>query len=34
LTEARSNEIQALYDCNVANATLDRVTGSTVRQAQ
>ena len=34
LTEARSNEIQALYDYNVANATLDRVTGSTVRQAQ
>lgn len=30
LTEARSNEIQALYDYNVATATLERVTGSTV----
>ena len=34
LTEARSNEIQALYDYNVANATLDRVTGSTVEVIQ
>jgi outer membrane protein len=33
LTEARSNEIQALYDYNVANATLDRVTGGTVKIA-
>ena len=31
LTEARSNEIQALYDYNVAIATLDRVTGATVK---
>ena len=30
LTEARSNEIQALYDYNVAVATLERATGSTV----
>jgi outer membrane protein len=30
LTEARSNEIQALYDHNVAVATLERATGSTV----
>jgi outer membrane protein TolC len=33
LTEARSNEIQALYDYNVALATLDRVTGATVKSA-
>jgi outer membrane protein TolC len=33
LTEARSNEIQALYDYNVANATLERVTGATVATA-
>jgi outer membrane protein TolC len=31
LTEARSNEIQALYEYNLANANLDRVTGATVR---
>jgi outer membrane protein TolC len=31
LTEARSNEIQALYEYNVADASLERVTGSTVR---
>jgi outer membrane protein TolC len=30
LTDARSNEIQALYDYNVAIATLERATGSTV----
>ena len=30
LTEARSNEIQALYDYNVALAKLDRATGNTV----
>ena len=29
LTEARSNEIQALYDYNVAIATLERATGAT-----
>jgi outer membrane protein TolC len=33
LTEARSNEIQALHDYNVANATLDRVTGVEVKRA-
>ena len=33
LTEARSNEIQALYDYNVAIATLERVTGVTVKPA-
>jgi TolC family type I secretion outer membrane protein len=33
LTEARSNEIQALYDYNVAIATLERVTGNTVKIA-
>jgi outer membrane protein TolC len=31
LTEARSNQIQALYEYNLANANLDRVTGATVR---
>ena len=31
LTDARSNEIQALHDYNVAIATLERVTGMTVR---
>jgi outer membrane protein len=31
LTDARSNEVQALYDYNVAIATLERVTGMTVR---
>jgi outer membrane protein len=30
LTDARSNEIQALYDYNVAIATLERATGTTV----
>jgi len=33
LTDARSNEIQALYDYNVAIATLERVSGMTVRMA-
>ena len=33
LTDARSNEIQALYDYNVAIATLERVSGVTVRMA-
>ena len=33
LTDARSNEIQALYDYNVAVATLERATGSTVEIA-
>ena len=33
LTEARSNEIQALHDYNVAIATLERVTGMTVHMA-
>jgi outer membrane protein TolC len=33
LTEARSNEIQALHDYNVAIATLERATGITVRMA-
>jgi outer membrane protein len=33
LTEARSNEVQALHDYNVAIATLERVTGVTVRVA-
>jgi TolC family type I secretion outer membrane protein len=32
LTQARSDEVQALYDYNVALATLDRVTGATVKQ--
>lgn len=31
LTEARSNEAQSLYDYNVAVATLERVTGTTVK---
>src|SRR5262249_50505213 len=31
LTEARSNEIQALYEYNLANASLERVTGSSVK---
>jgi outer membrane protein TolC len=31
LTQARSNEIEALYDYNVASATLERATGNTVR---
>ncbi|MCS7049803.1 MAG: TolC family protein, partial [Verrucomicrobiae bacterium] len=31
LTEARSNEARALYDYNVAVATMERVTGATVR---
>ncbi len=30
LTEARSDEVQALYDYNVANATLERATGNSV----
>ena len=34
LTEARSNQIQALYEYNLANATLDRVTGATVHIAK
>ncbi len=33
LTDARSNEVQALHDYNVALATLDRATGTTVRNA-
>jgi TolC family type I secretion outer membrane protein len=33
LTEARSNEIQALYAYNVALAVLDRVTGRTIKPA-
>jgi outer membrane protein len=33
LTDARSNEIQALHDYNVAIATLERVTGMTVHMA-
>jgi len=33
LTDARSNEVQALYDYNVAIATLERATGMTVRIA-
>ncbi|HTS17856.1 MAG TPA: TolC family protein [Verrucomicrobiae bacterium] len=33
LTEARSNEIQALHDYNVATATLERATGMTVHMA-
>jgi outer membrane protein len=33
LTDARSNEIQALHDYNVAIATLERVTGLTVHLA-
>ena len=33
LTEARSNEIQALYDYNVALANLERSTGSTASYA-
>jgi len=31
LSDARSNEVQALHDYNVAIATLERVTGMTVR---
>ena len=31
LTEARSNEAQALYDYNVAVATLERMTGVSVK---
>ena len=31
LTDARSNEVQALYDYNVALATLERATGTTVQ---
>ncbi len=31
LTDARTNEIQALYDYNVAVATLERATGATVK---
>jgi outer membrane protein TolC len=34
LTDARSNEVQALYEYNVAIATLERVTGMTVRVAE
>jgi outer membrane protein len=34
LTDARSNEIQALHDYNVALATLERATGMTVKTAQ
>ena len=33
LSDARSNEVQALHDYNVAIATLERVTGMTVRVA-
>lgn len=33
LTDARSNEIQALHDYNVSLATLERVTGLTVKMA-
>ena len=33
LTEARSNEVQALYDYNVAIATLQRAIGATVKAA-
>ncbi len=33
LTEARSNEVQSLYDYNVALAALDRATGNTVTTA-
>ena len=33
LTDARSNEVQALYDYSIAIATLERVTGMTVRVA-
>jgi TolC family type I secretion outer membrane protein len=33
LTEARSNEVQALYDYNVAIATLQRAVGATVKAA-
>jgi outer membrane protein len=32
LTDARSNEIQALYDYNVAVASLERATGATVKR--
>lgn len=32
LTDARSNEVQAFYDYNVAVATLERVTGTTVKR--
>jgi outer membrane protein TolC len=31
LTEARSNEVQALHDYNVALATMDRATGVSVQ---
>lgn len=34
LTEARSNEVQALYDYHVALATMDRATGTAVRPAE
>jgi len=34
LTDARSNEVQALYEYNVAIAALERVTGMTVRAAK
>ena len=34
LTEARSNQIQALYDYNVAVAALERATGTLVRVAE
>lgn len=34
LTDARSNEIQSLHDYNVAIATLERVTGLTVKMAE
>ncbi len=33
LTEARSNEVQALHDYNVALATLERATGTSVKPA-
>ena len=33
LTEARSNEVQAMYDYNVADATLQRAVGATVKVA-
>jgi outer membrane protein len=34
VTDARSNEVQALYDYNVALANLDRVTGAAVKLAK
>jgi len=34
LTEARSNEVQALFEYNLALANLDRVTGATVKVAK